>query len=407
MHCIYKKGKKGILFFAFYLLSYHLAAQDSILMSYERSFVKADSMGKVRVLRDAALDERSEEFMGRLCGFALNYALWNGEIMKDDPDMINLINVASKGAAEFGDKDSSETLWDLFSVYEDVLARVEILNALGDLGKGNAKIVDNLNQFLANQNAANQNAVFSSDMAVNYPVIQAAVAAIGKIGDASSYLVLFSTLSLSYPEEILQTANASLNEIPGDFKQFLLDVVQTNPATESAALPSEKLIAFRLGMESKKLTDFDKGELAQAALEAGFDDTRSNIDDLRYQSAQVLTDLKWVRASDIAVKRFYRVQTDYVNASATKTQFIDTINLLGAMGTADAAKTLALQLGLINSKVEQKIPHDEDIVIAFVRALGEIGDKLAFDDLLRIRDYLDYSEKVKTAANASLSKLKW
>ncbi|MDR0411566.1 MAG: hypothetical protein LBH75_06295 [Treponema sp.] len=366
--------------------------------------MKVDLIGKVRVLRDAVLDERAEEFMGRLCGFALNYALLNGDIMNDDADMIDLINVAAKGAAEFGNKDSSKTLWDLFLVYDNVLARVEILNALGILGQGNAEIVNGLNRFLMDQNA-----LFSSDMTINHPVIREAVSTIGKIGDISSYLVLFSTLSLSYPEEILEAATASLDEIPGDLDQFLLNVIQINPAAESAALPAEKLLAFQLGVKSEKLTDFGKGKLAQAALEAGLDDTGNNADlvDLRYQSVRVLTDLKWVRVSEMAIKHFYRVQTDYTNASATKAQFIDAINLLSAMGTTDAAKVLTLQLGLINSQVEQKIHHDEDIVIAFVNALGEIGDKLAFDDLLRIRDFLNYSGRVKTAANASLSRLKW
>ncbi|MDR0644202.1 MAG: hypothetical protein LBG05_04705 [Treponema sp.] len=359
--------------------------------------MKADLTGKAGVLRDAAMDERSGEFMGRLCNFALNYALWSGKIMNNDADMINLIGIAARGAADAGDTDSSETLWKLFSVYSDVLTRVEILNALGVLGEENTEIVDGLNQFLENQNA-----LFHSGITLDYPVLQAAVSAAGSLGNASLYPALFTALSLAYPEEILQTATASLNDIRGDFKGFLLNIIQTNPSTE-------KLIAFRLGAESGKLTNLDKGELAQAALEAGLNDdgTDGSLTDLRNQSARILTDLKWVRASDLAIKHFYRVQTDYTNASAAKAQFIDAVNLLGAMGTTDATKTLILQLGLFNSQAEQKIPPDEDIVIAFVYALGEIGDKLAFDDLLRIRDYLDYSERVKTTANASLSKLKW
>ncbi|MDR1466484.1 MAG: hypothetical protein LBI40_02560 [Treponema sp.] len=403
MYNMYKIKK--IVFFGIYALCYYpLTAQESIFRAYKQSFVRVDLAGKAGVLRDAALDGSAGEFMARLCGFALDYALWNGEIMADDADMIDLISVAARGASAFDHTDSAETLWELFAIYGDVLTRVEILDALRVLGRGNIRIVDDLNQFLMEQNA-----VFRPDMTLEYPVIRAAVSAVGSLGNASSYPILFAMLSLDYSEEIIRTATAGLYDIRGDFKRFLMDVIQVNPAADAQPLSTEKLIAFRLGMGSEELTEADKGELAQAALEVGLGDggTDAALADLRYQSVRILTDLKWVRASETAIKHFYRVQNDYADVAATKKQFIEAVGFLGAMGSTDAARVLALQLGLLNFQVEHETTHDEDVIIAFVNALGEIGDKLAFDDLLRIRDYLDYSEKVKRAAHISLSKLKW
>jgi hypothetical protein len=85
---------------------------------------------------------------------------------------------------------------------------------------------------------------------------------------------------------------------------------------------------------------------------------------------------------------------------------MEAINCLGAMGNSESAQVLALQMGFINSQVEGGAEFDEDLIVALVQALGEIGDKIAFDHLLYI-GYLDYPERIHAAAKDSLNRLKW
>jgi hypothetical protein len=182
-------------------------------------------------------------------------------------------------------------------------------------------------------------------------------------------------------------------------------VIKNNP-------PAEKLAAFRVGAHNAGFTDAQRGELAETALRVSLEFLATNaesaaaISELRYQSAPVLTELKWTRATDLAARHFYQVQTDYGNGSVPKEQFLGAITCLGAMGSSGAAQVLALQLGYLNSRMERNGSFDEAVILGVVNALGEIGDKTAFDALLYI-SYLNYPEQIQAAARASLNRLKW
>jgi HEAT repeat protein len=379
-----------------------VSAQDRepIRASYERNFVRANLATKAGILRDAATDERAAEFIGPLYEFALTFALQNAEMLRDDPDMIALTVLAAKGAGASGHRASVDTLWKLFLAYRDSLTRVEVLGALALLGKGNGQLIENLNQFLANQNN-----LYRSGMTPDYPVISACISTLAALGDGTSFPVLFSAMIAGYSDSITQEASAALTSIEGDYKQYLIEVIRKNP-------PAEKLTAFREGSYNKKFTDVERGEVAQTALEVSLelfpDSTEGEIalSNLRYASVQLLTELKWTRATGLAIRHYYRVQQDYDKGAASRAQFSEAIACLGAMESSEAAQVLALQLGFINSQMERINEFDEVLTLAIVKALGEIGDKIAFDYLLYI-SYLTYPESVQIAAKEALNRLKW
>jgi HEAT repeat protein len=120
----------------------------------------------------------------------------------------------------------------------------------------------------------------------------------------------------------------------------------------------------------------------------------------------VLTEFQWTRASPLAIKHFYRVQTDVQNGAVPRERLVEAVNCLGAMGSSEAAQALALQLGLLNSQTERSGVFDETVTLAVVQALGAIGDKSAFDHLLYI-SYLSYPEHIQAAAREALARLKW
>ena len=85
---------------------------------------------------------------------------------------------------------------------------------------------------------------------------------------------------------------------------------------------------------------------------------------------------------------------------------MEAIVCLGVMSSSEAAHVLALQLGFFNSQTERTGEYDEAIVLALINALGELADKAAFDNLLYI-GYLNYPDKIQSAAREALARLKW
>ncbi|MDR1278659.1 MAG: hypothetical protein LBK02_07900 [Treponema sp.] len=400
-----KKGDRaglrlGGLVFMVCALAPFLSAQETILDSYERNFIRASLSTKAGILRDAATDDRSPEFIGQLYEFALNFSLGNAEILRGDPDMISLTVLACRGAGTAGYTASVDSLWKVFMAYRDSLTRVEALGALAHLGKGNIQVVENLNQFLANQNN-----LYRSGMAPDYPTLSACISALASLGNSASFPVLFSAMIAGYPNTIGQEAAQALGLIQGDYKQYLSDVIRKNP-------PAEKMAAFRAGMGTDRFGSAEKGQLAETALEVGLAlspagrEEDSAVSSLRYSAVSALTGLQWTEASPLVIKHFYRVQADYQNGAVSRERLLEAISCLGAMGSSDAAQALALQLGFLNSQTERSGEFDDAITLAVVNALGAIGDKSAFDYLLYI-SYLSYPEHIQAAAREALTQLKW
>jgi hypothetical protein len=384
-----------------------LFSQDAILVSYERNFARASLADKAGILRDAAVDDRASEFIGALYEFALKFVLDSGELLKDDPDMIALAGIAARGAGEAAYMPAAETLWQAFNLYRDSHSRVEILQALSVLGKGNAGMVENLNQYLIDQTN-----YYRSGMVPDYPSLRACIAALAAIGNDSTYPALFSAFLASFPDSLDREIAGAMGSIEGDYVNFLSELIRRNG-------PAEKLAAFRLGAGNSGFSPAQQGELAETALEVSLElfpgnsgtDTGSDsgwaaASSLRYEAAEALTTLKWTRAAPLAIRHFYRVQTDLGNGAAPRERLLEAVNCLGAMGNSESAQVLALQLGYINSRTERGGEFDEDLILALIHALGEIGDKAAFDYLLYI-GYINYPERIQAAARESLNRLKW
>ena len=221
--------------------------------------------------------------------------------------------------------------------------------------------------------------------------------------------MLFSAYVAGYSPQLTAKAAAALGAIKGDYQGYLLRVIAKNP-------PLEKSAAYAAGMANTNFDDNDRGEIAEGAMAAALDATAQQgalspvevqaVRELRFAAARQIRALKWQKASPLVIQHFKLVQSDYAKGAASKAEFLETIGCLGAMGSTEAAQALALYLQLINAQTEQGSPFDEDILLATIAALGELGDKAAFDYLLQI-GYLQYSDTIKRAAKDSLLKLRW
>ena len=290
----------------------------------------------------------------------------------------------------------AEDLWRIFFDDPESYRAAGILITLGSLGRGNRRIIGNLNDYLYSRNL-----LFKSGFHVNYTLVSAAIAAIMELGDSSSYQALFSAYSAGYPEVIASEAFGAMEAIPGNLHQFLLNVIWNNP-------PDEKFNAFRAAINSERLNLSERGQIAELALEKALAATEENMDltVMRYNAVLVLTPLRWTRANSLAIRHYYLVQSDFHRGIIPKTRFLEAIDFLGAVGNSQAALVLGLQLGLINSRMAGTGLFDAEITGAIVRALGLIGDNAVFDQLLHVGD-LSYPDDIKAAAREAIDNLRW
>lgn len=386
-------------FLLFALLSMTVVAQDEdpAVLEAQRNFARAGLSEKITIVESAA---RAGSAYGPVFVQALDFALRNVDLLRDDAALHALAAEAARAAGATGYASALQPLRRVFMGFRESSVRVAAIRSLAVLGKGDSQVVESLNQFLANQNN-----LARSGLAPDLGTLAACVAALAELGDASSYQPLFSTMIAAYPGEISLAAAEAMRKIRGDYRKFLIDVVRKNP-------PAEKVAAFRIGMENPSFNPAERGELAESALEIslGLYPTaaadRTSMEGLRYAAVRELTVLRWSRATTLAIKHFYRVQTDYGNAPELKERFIEAVECLGAMASSEAAQALSLHLGLVNADMERSGAFDPEILSAVIGALGDLGDKVAFDYLLYI-GYLSYPDAVKTAAREAMNRLKW
>jgi len=292
--------------------------------------------------------------------------------------------------------NDTEVLWKNLLINSDTGEIAEILIKLGKLGKGNRQVIDNLNNYLISMNLS-----YRSGTHIHYIVVSACISAIMELGDSSSYQALFSAIGAGYPEVISSEAFGALEVIPGNLHQFILNVLWNNP-------PDEKFAAFRIADNTARFNISERGQVAELALEQALSATEENINlnAMRYAAVLTLTQLRWTRASSLAIRHYYRIQTELFQNAVHKDRLIEAIDCLGAVGDSQAALVLGLQLGLINARAENTGSYDDDITLAIVRALGQIGDNAAFDHLLYVGN-LSYGEDIKAAAREAIGNLRW
>jgi len=386
-------------FFIFFLLVFimpRVFGDSAVLQSYMRIFSEREITGKAEVLRNAASDKRINESICQLYEFTLRYALDNYADMKDLTYMNNILGITVKGLRNAGSSASVDILWELLFKYPVSAIKADIIVTIGVLGKNNQEIINAVNNYLTEINY-----MLEYENIIDFSLVSACITAIMEMGDSSSYPVLFNLLFTGYPEVISSEIYGALDVIDGDLFLYIRDVMENNP-------PEEKFVAFKAGINSRRLSFMELGQLTELALEIGLFDFTGNADliAMRYAAIQTLTSLKWTKASALAVRYYHHIMADYLQGVVSKGRLIESIICLGTIGDSSAALALGLQLGLINEKTKNTGVFDTDITLAIVRALGSIGTNAVFEHLLYINN-LSYGENIKTAAKEALDRLKW
>jgi hypothetical protein len=395
-----KKVRRLVVFLLFFLLVSSLWAQkpEDLLRSFTRNFAIASLDVKMQIIQDAGNSGYAE--MGPLYRQAIDFVLSNFTLIDSDLRFRQLAILAVDQMEASGYTDGRYSIWKLFDTDEETGVRISCLNALGTLARGDEEIIEYLNVWLDNQNT-----VFQSGKVPDVYVISAAVRALGELGDRSSFPILFRTMTIGYTDDISRSAREGLFRLGGELKENMIGVLR-----ESSL--EEKKLALQMTLETDRLDDNAKAQIAQFAVDVGLhtaavdNPSRQMARDIRYLAAVALTERKWSAATDLVIEHFDTVLLEYDRGLTDKRRVVEAIDCLGAMETHEAAVRLTQYLVLLNAYTERQQEFDNVIVLAVVENLGDLGDKTAFDDLLYAQ-YLSYSSDVKKAAREALDNLRW
>lgn len=395
-----KKVRRLVVFLLFFLLTSGLWAQDTqdLLRSFTRNFAIASLDVKMQIIQDAGNSGYSG--MGPLYRQAIDFVLNNFTLIDTDQRFRQLAILALDQMEASGYTEGRYSVLKLFDIEQETGVRISCLNALGTLAQGDEEIIEYLNVWL-NQ----QNTVFQSGKVPDIYVISAAVRALAQLGDQSSFPVLFSTMTIGYTDDITRSAREGLFRLGGELKDNMIAILKGSDL-------EEKKLALQMSMESDRLDDNAKAEIAQFAMDVGLhtaaadNPSRQIAREIRYLAAVALTERKWSSATDLAIEHFDTVLLEYDRGLTDKRRVVEAVDCLGAMRTHEAAVRLTQYLVLLNAYTERQQEFDNVIVLAVVRNLGILGDKSAFDDLLYAQ-YLSYSSEIKKAARNALDNLRW
>jgi len=377
---------------------------DSIVLTYERNFLRSSLSTKLAIVKESSAYKAAD--MGSLYEQALRFVVESEPLLGSDAELKSLALAAAAKAGEAAYTASSGELLGLFDVYgNDPEVRAAAVAALATAGIGNGTVLERLNAFLAAQAQR-----LRSGAEPESPALAACVGTLGALGDASSMEPLFAVYSSGAQADVAASAAASLGKLKGDYAAYLAKAIAERP------LP-EKLAALDLCLGEASFTANVKGALAESALSVALsfkgEPDAGILATLEREAAASIRDQRWQRASPLVLQYYRLLLAQYGSsdgkdaaAQSLRGDLAKAIGALGVMGSSEAVQALSLQLQLINGQTEQGGAFDEVILRSVIDALGELGDKAAFDYLLYV-GYLQYPDSIKQSAKAALQRLKW
>ena len=362
-----------------------------------RLFITGNIHDKTAAVQQVSQTPESADTLSLM---AIDYVLDYVPTLGADSDFLQLAQAA---VAALGTPPAEQTvprLNTLFRIFSDDTLRTAVLEKLSYYTQtkpaqtaGSVAIV---------------NAFLTESLKPNATVGEAHLAAIRLLETAksqSSFSVLFSYVLRGPNAQLSSAARDALNVLLPDGMQNIVRILTVNPS-------SEKLEIFNLVCENPQLSDAFKAETATNALEKTIYNTEdiSWVDQelirLHLEALGVLSELSWTKAAAAVMQLFNLCQKEYESGLLSDTQFSSVIEQTASLAADQASPVLISYLNALNKETEETGLCSEPVVLAVITALGELGDKAAFDYLLYVT-YLDYPEPVIQAARNALAGLKW
>jgi hypothetical protein len=375
----------------------HAQTVDGVSLSYQRNFIRANMATKIDLLNDASRITNAN--MTPLYVDAMGFAVQHYPTLGQDTQLLELAAVAASKVGAYRDPEAVPSLKKLLLTIPEAKVRLAILSSYPAVAKDRKDDIAFLNTWFQEAQTASL-----SGNPVDSRVLAAAAQALGKLGSSTSFAVLFASCVSPLDSSVVQASQIALNQLSDGYTANILAIIRNNGLQDMQ-------VAYALSSKKDGLAKADRAQIAEAVfarLSTGKaeDATTPQVKELLLDSMKQLSELKWSQASPAVVAFFYEVQGAYGAGTSLGEYMIPVISCMGSMATSEAASALSIFLGLLNSETEQKKTYNEQLLLACIQSLGELGDKTAFDYLLYV-GYLDYPEKVKQASRDALARLKW
>ena len=383
----------------------------------EKAFVKGNISEKITILQH--IDETEQITIAQK---GLDFSIENAAVLGNDEEFKNLIlfcvNTLPSDSAKIKkikkkeQTKISEQLMTVFKIFDDKKIRSSVMERLPLYSKyTNELTVDFLNDYLST-------AYKSGETAEN--VIEGAIVQIGQIGNEDSLSIVYSiwhshiwpAYQKSIDEALVTLSKDSFSDTIKifsisniiEFKQYfsLLHEFQKNSQNSLCSVAENALLIAINNAEKLKATDEEKRAFS----------------DFQIETHEVLTENKWSHAAEAISKSMLLAKQAYSEGFLREEEFVKMISSSVQIPSHELAQNLTEMLSECNGAVEKidrivvgdsneksSMPA-KNVVLALIKALGELGDKTAFDTLLYVA-YISYPLEVIDEAKASLAKLKW
>lgn len=359
---------------------------------FEKQFIKGGISQKTTAVLAAA-----EENDYSLAYKAIDFAIQNKEILGEDKDLLMLLRTAVQAIENNSYNQNNNFEGKLIEIFNNFTAedlRISILDIMSHYPS--TQIITLINNFLTDN---------TMKKAPMNPVILKAITVLGKIGNTTSFQLLFA-ISLNHNwSEYDRQLDAAIAPLAASCEREILQIMNIAPIDDKLEIMA---LLSRIQLNSQKIL----GEVAEIALAASIYNIGNSNEisqsklNLQLEAIRLLAKAKWTRSSATVTNFFPTARKEYSNGLITNAQFAEIIINTAEIASGETASVLSSYLDSLNKDMENGKTPDPAVLMAVIKALGSLGDKSAFDYLLSVT-YLDYSEEISSAAKQALSELKW
>ena len=403
------KNKKIILSFSLILFSIPVFAGIS---KTQKKFIKASLTEKISIINNLSEDEKIGVSLK-----ALDFSIENAAILQNDGDLTNLALASVLAFPSDSEqinkikpseqRQISEKFMTVFKLFKNLELRSEILKKLEWYsGTDKTLTVTFLNDYLTQAFQSNEK---------EDNVLEEAIVSLGKIGDNESLSIIYNIWVSKIWEKFHDSTDTALVSLSQDSFEDAIRIFSGSNIEDSAHY-------FSLLKKSDKISENSLCQIAENALLIAINNAEnlsaknetSGKAFVRFQleTHEVLTGHKWSHASSVINGNVVLAKQHYEKGIMDQKSFVTIVETSSKIPSPQLAQSLTDMLSECNGKVE-KVSSDAEnemparsVVLALIKALGEMGDKTAFDTLLAVT-YLPYPLDVIDEAKKSLASLNW
>ena len=386
--------KKNILLCLLILITSLLFCntEDSQLVDFQRKFHKGNLQDKVNVINEAALIENlNKEIFTTAMNFVRDYT----DLLKDDSTMLILVELTIENVNRVPEPEAVKYLLEVFSSFNSKDIKNLVMKSVISNKYNNKELnslIENYGISLLEKENADDESLF---LLIN---------AMGKLQNPDFFNLLFRIATSEQVSDIIKkNAELAISSIETNYKTNMLSVIENGTVLE-------KKLALKLVLENEKNSDFLRAEVAEKSLQVSIiitgDTLTKDLIDFQMTALKELRRVAWTRSSDLIIKFFNNARKNYEDGILSEKDYIEIVETTAELASTKASSLLSEYLAYFNEQTEQGISCSEPLVLSVINALGTLGNKLAFDNLLYV-GYLSYSEEIIEASRAALAGLKF